>query len=250
MPKVTKGQLADGKKKLNDKTEETKSFLKTVNKLDEKSLSLANQLKLVLLRNQTTFKEKLENFRDNQKDEVETVDQLDDYDEVYYDGEDTLSVLELVIIGYEEKTEKQLEKEEKLRIEQLEIQQREKDKELQMRQRQKEKQLEMEIKKEKLRTEKRIQLVGLNLERMKLEIDAKNKAHELDAELAIKKTQTEVDTTGTGKRKSETNEASKNSSRLPKLELIIFNGNILKWQEFLGFIRSNDTYISCTTVSR
>ena len=133
-----------------------------------------------------------------------------------------------VLNGELEKEEKlrheQLEKEERLRREQLEIElkrdQEEKDRELKREQLDKDREHALKLEEMKLWVE----MEKLRTEQLKVDADTKTKEMETEKELKI------------AERRSSVEPVMRTSNpanvRLPKFELMKFDGDIFKWQEF------------------
>ena len=169
------------------------------------------------------FSNELTDYEDTLPENNENDKLLEQYEETKTEAKATLIKLQQVI------SQKEAEQEEKEK--QLQLVQRGKEKQLQIEQRNRKKQMEInaEIEKDNLRSQERIELERFNLEKAKLELEAKTNIERVKMELKVKETELEKEMATAGKADIP---KMKTNIRLSKLEFKKFNGDTLKWQEF------------------
>ena len=167
------------------------------------------------------------NYGDTLPENDENDKLLEKYEETKTEANGTLTRLQEV------NSQKVAEQEEK----EKQFEQREKEKQLEMEQRNREKQTEInaEMERDKLRSQERIELEKLNLEKAKLELEAKTNVERVNTELKVKETELQKERIEAGKADIP---KLKTNLRLPKLEFKKLKGNTLKWQEFWGYFEA------------
>ena len=223
-------RLGPTKKQLNDRIQQTQTFLQQDVTLDEGE-NKANQLLIKLEGNLKSYKDLLEQLQEAS------------------DGDEAICDLKTLLIDIAKRKKETTEKEEKQR-------ERIHERELQMEKLHQEKDLHLA----KLNQEKEIQMEKLKLEleilrqneidkqrehelkKLEVELEAKRKLAQTEREMELKRTTADIELKMKAEVEQKRLELEKQfgapithhtpSIKLPKLELQKFNGNILKWQEF------------------
>ena len=212
---VTKRQLNSSRRYLNEKIKEIKEFIEESNKDDTWDLIDTETNRKILQEQLSKYRTEIEEFEATLPENEETDTLIKGYEDAYIEGQKLETILQKksnklrqIQIAQEETREKEMLKMEKEKERQMILEEKEKDRELE---------------KLKLEQEERLALEKLNIEKLRLETDIKQRKMEIERQFRSSET-----------RKTSTNENTVNQGniKLPKLELIKFDGNIFRWQEF------------------
>ena len=176
------------------------------------------------------FEETLEENEENEKILV-------NYESVIIEASKLLNHLKGVIKGHQQMLEAtQRENQRKAEAKERENQRKAEAEE-------RENQRKAELEQEKLRIDEKVQLEKVNLERLKIEADAKLQKEKLESEVRLREAETKKRDTNLeiDKFRHEVEEltaqnhstvSKRTSGRLPRIELKIFGGQIIKWKNF------------------
>jgi len=179
MVRITKQRLDGINKRIREIVEGSKEFIECVkhgNAL-ENAEDTAAVLKLKLERNLEKLKGMIKEIDDP---EIEKV--LEDYEESQFNGEDMLAELEVLIVKCKDKRQIELNE----RKQRMEMEQKEKERRMEIEYQEKEKRMELEAQATERQIQEKIQLAKVNLERLKIEVDAQREAERIAAEVKIK----------------------------------------------------------------
>ena len=238
MGRVTEQKVNGACNRIKEDIQEIKEFLKK-DFGDERSFNQAEIMKVKLERHLEHIKDLMEKATEQQELEIE----IEKYEETAEEAEIKRDELHILIINYNKKRERELQREKELKqldiqkekeLKEIDIQKEKELKEIEMQKELKEietqkelkaLQMEMEMKEKQMQSEEKLRMENANLERLRLELDSKKQSEMVEAEVKRAEIEATKSTKSTTQHRVET-------IRLPKLELKKFGGNILKWQEF------------------
>ena len=237
---VAKRKLNSTKRYLNETMKIVKEFIEHCDKENNWNINDIEQYDENLMGKLQDYEKILTEFGAALPENEESEILLKSYEDIYMEGDLLLQTLrrrlkplikEQKEIKERQADEKKREREEKER--ELKREQEEKDRELRREQEEKDRELKREqmekdrehsLNLEKIRMEVEIE----KIRNEKLRIDAETKMKELETEKEMKLADVKKDT---GENKSKTKEQQPDV-RLPKFDLMKFDGDIFKWQEF------------------
>ena len=227
---VSKRQLNSSKRCLKEVMKETEEFVEQCTSKNSWNFITTKTLKENLQEKLNEYRNQLMEFGETLQENEESDLLFQNYEDVYIDGEKLAKSLQVKINELKELqdiNEKEREREilqaEKER--EREILQAEKEREREILQAEKEREREMKLNLErmKLEHEERIAFEKLNVEKLTIDAEMKQKSLEIDKETRLMELKNST---------IKGNKIATGNVKLPKLELVKFDGDIFRWQEF------------------
>ena len=218
---VSKRQLNSSKRCLKETMKETNEFVEQCTEKNSWNFITTKTQKENLQEKLNQYQKELMEFGETLPENEESDLLFQNYEDVYIVGEKLAKSLQVKI--NELKELKDAEERERER----EILQVEKEREREILQAEKEREREREMKlnleRMKLEHEERITLEKLNVEKLTIEAEIKQRSLEIDKETKLMELENAT---------IKVDKTAKGNVKLPKLELVKFDGDIFRWQEF------------------